>query len=152
MIHFELHDPFSSKVDTSRLKNVITHALAANEKQAATVELTLVVTDDAEIRELNQQYLGVDAPTDVLSFPSDEFDPDSNLQYIGDIILSFPRAEEQALKNEHPVEAEIELLVVHAVLHLLGFDHAEPDEKHAMWQKQKQILDELGTPLKVFPE
>ncbi len=122
-----------------------------------TGELTIVVTGDRRIRELNRQYLGEDRPTDVLAFPS------ANLQaplhaaqdklfvaapeaatYLGDIILSYPRAREQAEAAGHPVEAELQLLVVHGVLHLLGYDHAGAEEKAHMWALQGQVLRTLG--------
>lgn len=152
MIHFDFQDEFQEKVSLSRLETVISTALSANQVRESGVELTLVVTDDSQIQELNNQYLGVDSPTDVLSFPLDEIDPETNLRYLGDIIISFPRCLEQAQKSGHTTEAEMELLVVHAVLHLLGFDHAEPDQKAQMWDLQKKILTELKTPLKVFPD
>ena len=152
MIHFDLQDEFQEKVSLSRLETVISTALSANQVRESGVELTLVVTDDSQIQELNNQYLGVDSPTDVLSFPLDEIGPETNLRYLGDIIISFPRCLEQAQKSGHTTEAEMELLVVHAVLHLLGFDHAEPDQKAQMWDLQKKILTELKTPLKVFPD
>ena len=152
MIHFDFQDEFLENISTSRLVTVISATLSANQVRESDVELTLVVTDDSQIQELNNQYLGVDSPTDVLSFPLDEMDPETNLRYLGDIIISYPRCLEQAQKSGHTSEAEIELLVVHAVLHLLGFDHAEPDEKAQMWDLQMKILTELKTPLKVFPD
>jgi probable rRNA maturation factor len=110
-------------------------------------ELTIVLTDDRQLHELNRQYLGVDAPTDVLSFPAGEIDPDTALPYLGDILISFERARAQAQTSGHPVEAELQLLVVHGVLHLLGHDHAEPDEKQRMWAAQAHVLEQLGVDL-----
>ncbi len=107
-------------------------------------ELTIVLTDDAQLRELNNQYLGIDSPTDVLSFPSDEVDPETEISYIGDIILSIPRATEQAESAGHSVEEEAQLLVVHGTLHLLGHDHAEVDDKARMWQAQAEVMVRLG--------
>ena len=108
-------------------------------------DLTIVLTDDAQLHELNREFLGVDAPTDVLSFPSDEeTDPESGAVYLGDILISIPRAAEQAQAAGHSVEAEAQLLVVHGTLHLLGHDHAEPQEKAAMWEAQADVLAQLG--------
>jgi probable rRNA maturation factor len=116
-------------------------------------ELTIVLSDDTQLRELNKQYLGIDAPTDVLSFASDEVDPETNVPYIGDVILSIPRALEQAQAAGHSVEAEAQLLVVHGTLHLLGHDHAEPEEKARMWQAQAEVLVRLGlSHVRVFEE
>jgi probable rRNA maturation factor len=108
------------------------------------VDLTIVLADDAQLHALNRQFLGYDAPTDVLSFPQGETDPDSGRLYLGDIIISLERAAAQAAAGGHPVEAELQLLVVHGVLHLLGHDHAGPAEKDAMWALQAQTLAQLG--------
>jgi len=110
-------------------------------------DLTIVIGDDAQLHELNRQFLGVDAPTDVLSFPSDGTDPDSGERYIGDILISYPRAVAQAASAGHTVQDELQLLVVHGVLHLLGFDHALPAEKKRMWEIQAQVLASLGSRL-----
>lgn len=115
-------------------------------------EVSVVIENDASLQDLNSQFLGIDAPTDVLSFPSDEIDPESGVPYLGDIIISLPRAKMQAADAGHSFEAEVQLLLVHGTLHLLGYDHAEPDEKQEMWEHQKQILTTLGVPLRRFPE
>ena len=107
-------------------------------------DLTIVLTDDAQLRTLNRDYLDVDAPTDVLSFPSDQTDPESGLRYLGDILVSMERAAAQSAAAGHALEAEVQLLVVHGVLHLLGHDHAEPEEKAQMWKAQAEILSRLG--------
>lgn len=106
-------------------------------------DLTIVLTDDAQIQALNQQFLDIDAPTDVLAFPAGEDDPDSDAFYLGDVIISLPTAIQQAQAGNHPVEDELQLLVVHGVLHLLGYDHAEEEERRIMWAKQAEILDSL---------
>jgi probable rRNA maturation factor len=107
-------------------------------------ELTIVLTDDTQLQELNRSFLDVDAPTDVLSFPSDQTDPETGSRYLGDILISIPRAAQQAAEAGHPVETEVQLLVVHGVLHLMGHDHAEAGEKARMWTAQAEILSELG--------
>jgi probable rRNA maturation factor len=119
---------------------------AALRHQAAPedADVTIVLTDDAQLHELNRNYLDVDAPTDVLSFPSDQTDPQTGRRYLGDILISAPRAAQQAAGAGHPVEAEAQLLVVHGVLHLLGHDHAEAQEKARMWKAQAEILTSLG--------
>jgi probable rRNA maturation factor len=106
-------------------------------------ELTVVLTDDAQVQELNRQFRDVDAPTDVLSFPAGEVDPDTGNLYLGDLIISIPRAQAQASAEDHPLEDELRLLVVHGVLHLLGHDHADEQEKAAMWAVQTEILARL---------
>lgn len=114
------------------------------EIDSANADITIVLTDDRQLHELNLDYLGVDAPTDVLSFPASEMDPETGTTYLGDIILSIPRAIAQAQAGGHPVEAEAQLLVVHGTLHLLGYDHATDEEKAVMWGEQAKVLEKLG--------
>jgi probable rRNA maturation factor len=111
---------------------------------SADADITIVLTDDSQLHELNREFLGVDAPTDVLSFPASESDPETGAAYLGDILISIPRAAQQALAGGHPLEAEVQLLVVHGVLHLLGHDHAEAGEKALMWNEQAKVLERLG--------
>ncbi len=115
-------------------------------------DLTLVLTGDPEIQALNRDYLGHDNPTDVLSFPADETDPETGRRYLGDIIVSVPRAAEQASARGHALEQEVQLLIVHGVLHLLGHDHAEADEKARMWAAQEQALNALGISVSIVHE
>ena len=119
-------------------------ALAVLSQEAANGDLSIVLTDDTHLQKLNSEYLGLDAPTDVLSFPASEIDPDTKVPYLGDILISIPRAVEQAKTANHPLEAELQLLVVHGGLHLLGFDHAMPEEKEKMWSAQTQVLNSIG--------
>ncbi|MEJ2352831.1 MAG: rRNA maturation RNase YbeY [Anaerolineales bacterium] len=111
-----------------------------DEGKALDTELTIVITEDANLQRLNHQFLGIDAPTDVLSFPSGDIDPDTGEPYLGDILISYPRAQAQAESAGHPVEAEVQLLVIHGILHLLGYDHADPEGKKRMWPVQDEVL------------
>jgi probable rRNA maturation factor len=120
-------------------------ARAALEQQSAPdADLTLVLTGDAQIQALDRDFMGRDAPTDVLSFPANEVDPETGRRYLGDIIISVPRAEAQSITGGHSLEAELSLLVVHGVLHLLGHDHAGAAEKKRMWAAQSEVLTGLG--------
>jgi len=117
-------------------------------QEAPPVEVAVVVSDDETLQELNQRYRGVDAPTDVLAFPNETRGPFVGVggqpRYLGDVIISYPRAEEQAHDAGHGVEAELQLLVVHGMLHLLGYaDQTEP-ERTQMWETQEAILEALG--------
>ena len=118
--------------------------MTALKHQHADGDITLVLTGDSQLHELNRDYLGVDAPTDVLSFPASETDPDTGTPYLGDILLSLPRADKQARAAGHPLADEAQLLVVHGVLHLLGHDHGTAREKAKMWKAQAEILERLG--------
>jgi probable rRNA maturation factor len=121
-------------------------AEAALAYEEATGELTVVLAGDAQLRALNRQYLGIDAATDVLAFPAVQPDPESGTRYLGDILISVQRARSQARRAGHPLEAEVQLLVVHGVLHLLGHDHADPGAKSRMWSSQEEVLRSLGLP------
>ena len=142
-IEIQIDADFAGQVDAGGLRQAALATLRHQGIEGA-AELTLVVTGDETVRRLNRSYRGVDAPTDVLSFGNEEQDgfvtaPDAP-RYLGDVIVSFPRAEAQAAQAGHPVGDELRLLAVHGVLHLLGHDHAEPGEKAVMWVAQEEIL------------
>lgn len=119
-------------------------AEAALTHEGASGELTVVLAGDAQLQALNRQYLGLDAPTDVLAFPAAQPDPESAGRYLGDILVSVQQANAQAGRAGHPLESEVQLLVVHGVLHLLGHDHADAWAKSRMWAAQAEILRGLG--------
>ena len=119
---------------------------------APDADLTIALVDEERIQGLNRDFLDHDAPTDVLSFPADEPDPETGRRYLGDVVISYSRAAEQAAERGHAVEAEMQLLVVHGVLHLLGHDHAEPEEKDRMWAAQAAALERLGISPKIVHE
>jgi len=119
-------------------------ALAALKQQRVDGSLAIVLTSDAQLRALNRDHLGIDAPTDVLSFPASETDPETGEAYLGDILLSLSRAQQQARAAGHSIADECQLLVVHGALHLLGHDHAEKRQKMKMWKAQAEILKALG--------
>jgi probable rRNA maturation factor len=119
-------------------------AALAHQKESPEVDLSIVLTGDARLKELNRDHLGIDAPTDVLSFPASEMDPETGARYIGDILISIPRARAQAKAAGHALDSEVQLLIVHGVLHLLGHDHAKAEEKALMWKAQAEILAQLG--------
>ena len=105
--------------------------------------LSVVLTTDENIHEYNREYRSVDRPTDVLSFPADEGDdllapPDG---FLGDIMISIPRAREQAKALGHSTEREILFLTVHGVLHLLGYDHLRPEDEQIMLPVQRSIVE-----------
>jgi len=110
-------------------------------------ELSIVIGNDALLHSLNLKYRNVDSTTDVLSFPSGEVDPDTQAYYLGDIVISLPRAQEQATTEGHPLVDEMQLLIVHGTLHLLGYDHMESAEKVRMQAAQDNILRQLGLKL-----
>ena len=152
MVNIFIADAFTDLVDEGQLEQAALLTLQ-QQSQSPESDLSLVIEDDTHLRDLNQSFLGIDAPTDVLSFPSgDEADPETGRAYLGDVIISYPRAGEQAEVGGHTVMAELQLLVIHGTLHLLGHDHAVPDEKEVMWTAQRDILSRLGVQLFRLPE
>ena len=147
MIHIDNQMDFrdSSLLERAALLTLeLVSPLSGLEPDSAHGDLSIVLSDDRHLHELNLDYLGVDSPTDVLSFPAAEIDPETEELYLGDIAISIPRAIQQAQNAGHPVEAEAQLLVVHGVLHLLGYDHSTDEEKAVMWAEQARVLERLG--------
>jgi len=110
-------------------------------------ELCIKAVDEATIAQLNEQWMEKDGPTDVLAFPMDELRPglvneEPEQGVLGDLVVCPQVAARQAVEAGHPTEAEVELLTVHGILHLLGYDHAEPEEHAAMFGLQGRLLEE----------
>jgi len=145
-IHVTIAKAFAGDVARGTLRGAARAALN-HESAPAPGELTIAVTDDRALRSLNRDYLSRDVPTDVLAFPSSEVNPETGAHYLGDIAISCPRAQAQARQGGHPLSAEVQLLAVHGVLHLLGHDHARPEEKARMWAAQAEILRHLKAPI-----
>lgn len=113
------------------------------------VALTIVITGDKQIRRLNEHYRGMGKTTDVLSFPADYMDPDLEKRYLGDVVISYPTAKSQSQERAHGVGEELQLLVVHGVLHLLGYVHLEETGQEEMASVQARILQELDLDLEI---
>ena len=119
-------------------------------------EISVVLTDNEGIKELNSIHRGIDRATDVLSFPMFEYDENGDIieDYaefnendelcLGDIVISLERAAEQSHEYGHTFEREVGFLTVHSMLHLLGYDHMTPEDEEEMFGYQKEILDEMG--------
>ena len=149
-IHLQVHEAFAGQVDEEALQLAAELALKIAQA-AAPAALSLVITDNQTVQALNAQYLGEDAPTDVLSFPTDPETPadePGQPPYLGDVLIALPVAEQQAAQAGHTTQDEAHLLAIHGVLHLLGYDHATPDEKAEMWAIQSAALDALREALK----
>jgi probable rRNA maturation factor len=141
-IDLQVGKRYQAKVKAAQLRQAARTTLE-QQRIKRHVELTIVVTGNAQLRSLNRAFREVDAPTDVLSFATDE-QPGPDTLYLGDVVISYPKAREQALAGRHSVEAELQLLVVHGVLHLLGHDHYTEAEKNVMWKAQSAVLKRLG--------
>jgi probable rRNA maturation factor len=114
------------------------------EEVAEEAELSLIITDDETVHKLNRQFRGVDAPTDVLAFGAGDegqfVSAPESPPYLGDVVISYQRALAQAEEVGHAVSEELKLLVVHGVLHLLGYDHQEEAAARKMREKEERIL------------
>ena len=155
----EQHDV---EVDVARWVTLARLALLderVNERYGNEVELSLLFVDESTIAELNERFLGTSGPTDVLSFPMDEELPPGGRQpdqggrgpgapsdlsdppaLLGDVVVCPVVAGKQALERGVPADDELSLLVVHGVLHLLDYDHAEPEETAVMRRREQEIL------------
>ncbi len=138
---------FKKQVKSTWLKNLARQIQTA-ENVSVKSEMGLVITGDEEIHKLNLKYLDEDRPTDVLSFPMNEqLDaapvfvkiPDGKL-HLGDIIISYPTAAGQAAEHRHSVNREIVILLIHGILHLLGYDHDIPEHERLMRDRESAIL------------
>ena len=112
-------------------------------------EVSVTIVDNDEIHSINLKHRGIDRPTDVLSFPLINFEKetlpnDGSKIYLGDIIISIEKAEEQAKEYGHSLDREIGFLTAHSMLHLLGYDHMVEDEEKIMFKKQEEILNNLN--------
>ena len=137
---------FAGEVDEEMLRRVTAEALR-HEGIEGEIALSVVITDDGAVRELNREFRNVDAPTDVLAFgtgeESDFVTAPGEPAYLGDVIISYPRAVIQAEEYGHSINRELALLTVHGVLHLLGYDHVDEVERTEMWARQNEILESL---------
>jgi probable rRNA maturation factor len=146
MIDLSSAKKFRTQVDLNRLE-ICLHATLEKLGYKQDEAVTLKLTDNRAIHKLNKTYRNVDAPTDVLSFENDYLDPESGLHYLGDIVISIEKAQEQAADNGHPLQQEVEMLFVHGLLHLCGYDHTEKTDYAIMSSLQDEILKEVNNPL-----
>jgi probable rRNA maturation factor len=134
-------------IEPSWLEDVAQRVLEA-EKADAKSEVGIVVTGQEMVQQLNRNYRGKDEPTDVLAFSArDEAEglprfvlaPDG-LLHLGEVIISYPQAQIQAEEHGHPLKKELSILLIHGLLHLLGYDHEESDARHKMRVREKELL------------
>lgn len=152
IIEIQIDEQFQTQVRPEPLRQAVVATLA-HQQVREPCELAVVVTDDGTLRELNYRHRGVDAPTDVLAFPDEVRGPFVRVpglpRYLGDVILSFCRAETQAAEAGHTVQVELQLLTVHGVLHLLGYDDVREEQRAQMWDVQAEVLQDLGIHVRI---
>jgi probable rRNA maturation factor len=153
-VDVQIDDRFAADVDVALIERAVEAALAA-EGAGGAIEVSVLVTDDAELHRLNRDYRSVDAPTDVLSFADDEeaaegphpafVRPPEAPRYLGDIAISYERVVAQAAEYGHSRERELAFLTVHGVLHLLGYDHERGEADAAeMRAHEEAVMARLG--------
>jgi probable rRNA maturation factor len=135
-----------SGLDFAAIERSISTLLAAIGESESSISVSFV--RDRKIRELNRTYRGMDKATDVLSFPlvepGDRYPGAERL--LGDVVISVDTAERQAADYDAPVAREVQRLLIHGVLHLLGHDHLEPAERSAMEAEERRLADAIGMP------
>ena len=140
----EISNESGFEVDESKLLRLVDHALAELHVSAE-ADLAIILVDEGAMEALHVQWMDEPGPTDVLSFPMDELRPGTEDMptapgLLGDIVLCPQVAETQAQDAHHSTLAELVLLTTHGLLHLLGFDHAEPDEEREMFALQRELI------------
>ena len=147
-IEISVEEKFLGLVDEEWVKKIAQQVLKA-EGVTPPYEVSLAFTDSETVQRLNRDYRDVDEPTDVLAFymlPQKEADssfalPPDNVLHLGEVIISYPQAAEQAREQGHSIERELALLIIHGILHLLGYDHEEPEEESKMREKERELLE-----------
>lgn len=134
---------FEPDQEMIRLFEEIVEKTLAYEKKQGRYEVSLSLVTEEEIHKLNRDYRGKDAPTDVLSFPMDEDFQLEEEKILGDVIISTTAVVEQSKDYGHSIKRELAYLFIHGLLHLLGYDHMESDEKKEMRKVEEEILNRL---------
>jgi probable rRNA maturation factor len=150
-IEIFVEEEFRDVVNGAWVKKIVPQVLRA-EGVGSPYELSVVFTDSETVQRLNRDYRGVDEPTDVLAFcmlpqkgaaPSFALPPDG-VARLGEVIISYPQAIAQAKEQGHSLPRELALLVIHGILHLLGYDHEESGEGKKMRDREKELLEKYS--------
>jgi probable rRNA maturation factor len=146
VLNIRIDHPQAAGLEAAGIRKAVSAALEAAGSEYD-VEATLIITGESELQRLNRDYRGNDEPTDVLSFPDGSPNPENGLIYLGDVAIAYPVAAAHARDMGYRESDEIELLVIHGFLHLLGYDHHNEEERTKMWAIQKQALSVIGSPI-----
>ncbi|HJC42784.1 MAG TPA: rRNA maturation RNase YbeY [Candidatus Mediterraneibacter gallistercoris] len=160
-LYIETEGNISFSFDAREIAETVVEASLEYVQCPYEAEVSLLITHDEEIREMNREHRGIDRATDVLSFPmleferpgdftgideemSDVFDPESGELMLGDIVISADKVIAQAEEYGHSPKREYAFLIAHSMLHLCGYDHMEDDERKVMEQKQREIMEKIN--------
>ena len=151
-INILIHEDLEGCPEANWLESLVEKVLIAQGVDSST-ELGLVIVGQEKVRQLNLSYLGEDEPTDVLSFamlaeppegnPAPFVTPPDGMRHFGEVIISYPQAVIQAEEHRHSAAREIAILIIHGVLHLLGYDHDEPEREREMRTREAEILSQI---------
>ena len=141
MLSIQQDNPDLPIINPDLLEMAVSAALRQFDRTEAVI--TLRLTNDSEMKVLNETYRGLAKTTDVLSFNADFKDPETGTFYLGDIVISLEQAVVQAASQGHSLDIECAFLTIHGTLHLLGFDHHDPKEKKEMWALQDNLLQDV---------
>jgi probable rRNA maturation factor len=145
-VTIEVDDRFASEVDTDEVIQLVRYVLQA-EGVPIPSDVSIWITDEAELQALNRTYRGVDRSTDVLSFGEDTSTPFVNApgqpRHLGDLAVSYPHVVRQAEEYGHSRKRELSYLVTHGLLHLLGYDHERPEDAAIMRRREEALLGDL---------
>ena len=147
-IGISIEEKFRTCIGEEWARKIAQNVLRA-ESIAPPYEMSLVFTDSETVRRLNRDYRGIDEPTDVLAFymlpqqgaDADFVSPPDDVTHFGEVIISYPKAVEQAEEQGHSTEQELALLIIHGILHLLGYDHEKPEEEAKMKAREGELLE-----------
>ena len=150
-IDIHVDDQFRTLMDKGRIRKIVRQVLKA-EEVTPPYEVSLVFTHSGQVRQLNRHYRGVDQPTDVLAFYMHQHSgcdssftlPPYGVTHLGDVVISCPQALAQAKEQGHSARRELALLVIHGVLHLLGYDHKGLREAKKMRAREKELLEKYS--------
>ena len=146
-IGISIEEEFKELLDEEWARRVAQQILKA-ENVTPPYEVSIVFTDSETVQKLNRDFRGVDEPTDVIAFqmlPQKETEttfilPPDGVTRLGEVIISYPQAVEQAREQGHSVDKELALLIIHGILHLLGYDHEQPEEEKRMRGREQELL------------
>ncbi len=150
MFEIDVQNEDSYPVAEERLIAAVREVMQRHDVEDGTT-VTVVITSNEAVAALNRDFRGVDSPTDVLSFPADIPPMPGEPPDLGDLIIAYPYASEQATRLKHALMDSLALLVVHGTLHLLGYDHDTLENKAEMWEAQSDVLTALGISPAIVP-
>ncbi len=151
-INISIGEKFKKHLDEGWLMDIAEKTLDA-ESVISPLELSITITDAETVQQLNRNYRDEDEATDVLAFPFSPqaaqgtecafVTPPNGVLHLGEVIVSYPKAVEQALEQGHSTAREMALLVIHGILHLLGYDHEQPEQESKMRAREREILNKV---------